>query len=226
MTKIKWLGHDGFFIESEIITYIDPFRLDEFNNKIVENKFTPADLILISHTHHDHFSIEDIKKISKSRTLIVGPEEIKEELIKNNVEYGKFESILPNEEFEVQDIIVSTVRAYNIDKVFHPRENNWLGFLLEINNKYYYFAGDTDIIPEMNELKGIDVALIPVSGKYVMNSEEAVKTVVEIIKPLIAIPMHYNSIVGTDEDADYFVEQVIKSGFMARKLAKDDFLEL
>lgn len=213
-------------IESEIIIYIDPFRLDEINSKNFDKKFTPADLILISHTHHDHFSVDDIKRISTANTIVVGPESIKKELIENNVEYAKFESILPNEEFEVQDVVVSTVRAYNIDKAFHPKENNWLGFVLEINNKHYYFAGDTDLIPEMNNLKGIDVALIPVSGKYVMNSQEAVKSVVDIIKPLLAIPMHYNSIVGTDEDADYFVKKVIEKGFMARKLNKDDFLEL
>lgn len=208
-----------------IVTYTDPFKLKEYLKETKEELQT-ANLILISHTHHDHFSIKDIKLISNKETIIIGPENIEVQLKSEDIKYAKFESVLPYEEFEVEDVIVRTIPAYNTNKAFHLKENDWLGYILTINNKEYYFAGDTDIIPEMKELQGIDVALLPVSGTYVMTSDEAVYAAINIIKPLMAIPMHFNAIVGSDKDADNFVEKVIESGYMARKLQKGEFLEL
>lgn len=226
MTTLKWLGHDTFMIKSNIVIYTDPFRLDEYIKENNNQELQTADLILISHTHHDHFSVNDIKIISNEKTIIVGPENIEEGLKVNNIPYAKFESILPDEEFEVEDVVVLAVPAYNTNKAFHPKENEWVGYLLTINNKEYYFSGDTDIIPEMKDLEGVDIALLPVSGTFVMTSNEAADAVINIIKPLMAIPMHFNSIVGSDEDANNFVSKVTKAGFMARKLNKGDFIEL
>ncbi len=199
--EIKKLRHATFKIvfESKVI-YIDPFRLPENQEK--------ADYIFITHEHFDHCSPEDVKKILKDETKIITIDSVKEalkDLTKN------FIVVKPNQEFEIDDIKVKTIPAYNINKfrspgiVFHPKEDGKVGFILEIKGKRIYHAGDTDFIEEMKELKDIDLALIPVSGTYVMTAEEAASAVNTFL-PKIAIPMHYGEIVGSIEDAKKFKE--------------------
>lgn len=196
--KIKWLGHDGFSLDGSIRILIDPFKV---------TKPERADLILLSHNHFDHLSVDDIKNASTKDTIIVAANEcmnmLKEFTIKEKI------SILPGGEKIVKGIKIKAIPAYNLDKInpdskkpFHPKEDDKVGFLLEFDGVKIYHTGDTDLIPEMLDLKP-DITLVPVSGTYVMTVKEAAKAV-EKIKPKIVIPMHYGAIVGSEKDAHDF----------------------
>jgi len=187
--KIQWLGHDCFLIKSDLIIYFDPFQI----------KTGPkADIIFITHPHYDHCSPEDIKKIAKEDTIIVTEKDSAKMLT------GKIEIMKVGEEKTVKGIKVKAVPAYNIGKTFHTKDKGWLGFVVEIEGVKIYHAGDTDFIPEMKDIK-TDIALLPVSGTYVMTADEAVSAALTI-KPQIAIPMHYGSIVGSEKDAEKFAK--------------------
>lgn len=174
--------------------YFDPIK---------QNKENDADYIFITHTHWDHFNEEDILKIKKDSTKIIGPKDIEETCIK--IGFSKENIILlnPEQEIKLDDINIKTVRAYNINKDFHPKENNWLGYIINFDNKTYYIPGDTDVIPEMNDIKKIDVCFIPIGGTYTMNAKEA-SDIVKKIKPKKVIPIHYGMVVGTKEDLILF----------------------
>ncbi|MEM4663008.1 MAG: MBL fold metallo-hydrolase [Candidatus Diapherotrites archaeon] len=192
--ELTWLGHAGFRIKGEgLVIYIDPFQIDE---PISEEE--KADIILITHDHYDHCSPKDIQKISKDKTQIVCNKTTASKL------KTKTTVISTNEEKNILGVKIKAVPAYNIGKSFHPKDSG-VGFVIEISGKRIYHAGDTDLIPEMHDLKNIDVALLPVGGTYTMNAEEATRAA-EIIKPKLAIPMHYGSIVGTRKDAQLFKE--------------------
>lgn len=197
---IELLNHDAVKIKDKLIIYIDPFQIPRGDK---------ADLILISHEHQDHCSLEDLRKIIKPETIILASAQCYDKLvsIKNLVKEIRY--LKPNDSIKISDIIIDTVPAYNIDKfrepgkVFHPKEDQNLGFVINLKLGTIYHPGDTDVIHEMKNMRNIDIAFLPVSGTYVMTAEEAAKAV-EIIKPKIAIPMHYSSIVGTKEDAEKF----------------------
>ena len=202
--KIKWLGHDSFSLVGNVTIMVDPFKMA---------KQEKADLILISHNHFDHLSVGDIKNISTKDTSIVAAKECIDML--KGFDFKEKIGISPGEEKTVKGIKIKSIPAYNITKInpdtkkpFHPKEDNKVGFLFELNGITIYHAGDTDLIPEMSDLKP-DIALVPVSGTYVMTAQEAAKAV-EKIKPKIAIPMHYGVIVGSEKDAIEF-KQLVKS---------------
>ncbi len=185
--KLKWQGHDGFRIEGESIIYIDPYQIETD---------VKADLIFITHEHFDHCSPEDVAKIQKPETVIVTEKDSSHKLS------GDIRIMKPGDRLMLKDITVEAVSAYNTNKSFHPKENGWLGFILTINGVRLYHAGDTDIIPEMKSYK-TDIALLPVSGTYVMTAEEAVEAA-RMIRPELAIPMHYGTVVGDRNDAIHF----------------------
>lgn len=185
--------HSSIKITKGIIIYIDPFRINEEKHD--------ADLILITHDHYDHYSPEDIKKVIKEDTIIVAPKTIKELNNKENIIF-----VEPNKTYNIKGYKMDTIPAYNINKHFHPKENNWVGYIIEIEGIKYYIAGDTDIIPENQQIK-CDVALIPIGGTYTMDYKEA-SELINIIKPKIAIPTHYGSIVGDITDGEKFKKLV------------------
>ena len=187
--QLHWLGHDAFRIEGEKRIYIDPFEITEA---------PPADIILITHEHYDHCSPEDVAKISTPETVIITEKDSAAKLS------GDVRVVAPGDRQAVESVSVEAVPAYNVDKTFHPRANGWLGFIVELEGVRIYHAGDTDFIPEMNDFK-VDIALLPVSGTYVMTAEEAVQAAL-LLKPRIAIPMHYGAIVGGPGDAERFEE--------------------
>ncbi len=194
--KIKWLGHASFKISNKKIIYIDPYKITEKEK---------ADYILITHSHYDHFSPKDIEKIRQDSTIIISRSDVAAKL------GGDIRIVNQGDFIDLEDIKVKAVAAYNVDKEFHPRALG-VGFIVDIDNKRIYHAGDTDYIREMenkNHFIDIDVALLPIGGTYTMNAEEAAKAA-NTIKPKIAIPMHYGSIVGTKEDAKKFKELVSK----------------
>ncbi|MEJ2641083.1 MAG: MBL fold metallo-hydrolase [Desulfosarcinaceae bacterium] len=202
LSKIKWLGHDGFQIRANGVTLvIDPFQV-----KADEKADIKADIILITHAHYDHCSPEDIAKFVTPATVIVTEPEsaakIKEQKLCDDVR-----SMAPGDRLTVKEIPIEAVPAYNTDKNFHPKEKSWLGFIITVDGDRIYHAGDTDLIPEMSDL-AVDIALLPVSGTYVMTSSEAVEAAKKI-RPKVAVPMHFNAIVGSEDDAEAFKEALV-----------------
>ena len=193
--ELNWLGHDGFKIKNSKIIYIDPFKIKQDEK---------ADLILITHEHYDHLSLEDINKIYSNNTIIIASE-----ICKNNLNFKNIKFVKPEDKLKIDNIEIEAVYSYNINKQFHPKKDLRVGYILTINNTRIYHAGDTDLIPEMHNLKNIDIALLPVSGTYVMDVNEAVE-VVKIIKPKIAVPMHWGSIIASRKEAEEFKEKASK----------------
>ena len=196
--KISWLGHDSFKIMNGKTVIIDPFKIRQTTDK--------ADILLISHEHFDHFSLDDIKKVVNENTTIVTILAVKKEL--SSLKVREVKAVKPGDKLKLGEISIEVVPAYNLNKfrepgrVFHPKEDGKAGFIIGIKGVRVYHAGDTDIIPEMKGLKP-DVALLPVSGTYVMTAEEAAQAV-KMVEPKLAIPMHYGVIVGTEQDAQRF----------------------
>jgi L-ascorbate metabolism protein UlaG (beta-lactamase superfamily) len=187
---IHWLGHDTFKIVGEKVIYTDPFKI---------KKKDTADIILITHEHFDHCSPDDIKAIQGANTIIVTTPDCAKKLS------GKIKTVKPGDKITVEGIEIEAVPSYNTNKQFHPKTNAWVGYIFTVKGRRIYLAGDTDHIPEMKTFKNIDIALLPVSGTYVMTADEAIKAALDI-KPKIAIPMHYDSIVGSKYDAQKFAE--------------------
>lgn len=189
LKDIHWLGHDTFKITGEKVIYPDPFKI---------KKADSADIILITHEHYDHCSPEDVKKIQGPNTVIVTVSDCAKKLS------GKIKIVKPGDKINVEGIEIEAVPSYNTNKPFHVKERGWVGYIFKVRGQRIYMAGDTDHIPEMKNYK-CDIALLPVSGTYVMTADEAVKAALDI-KPKIAIPMHYGSIVGDKNDAKKFAD--------------------
>ena len=189
LENITWLGHDAFKIKDDKVIYMDPLELEDGE---------PADLILITHDHYDHLSLQDVAKIRTDETEIVTIAACAREL------GGRVHTVKPGDRLTVQGVDIEVVPAYNINKRFHPKRAGHVGFVVTVGGQRIYHAGDTDLIPEMEEIEA-DIALLPVSGIYVMTAEEAAKAA-EAIGPKVAVPMHYGSIVGSDQDARRFKE--------------------
>jgi L-ascorbate metabolism protein UlaG (beta-lactamase superfamily) len=202
LDSIEWLGHSAFRIAvGRSVVYIDPYRVAE--------GAPPADLILITHGHYDHFSPQDVERLSKRDTWLVGPAAVAERVS------GQVHRIGPGEEIQdelVRGVHVTAVAAYNTSKrdgdgkPFHPRDAGWVGYDLNVLGERLYHSGDTDVIPEMDSVTGVDVALLPVSGVYVMTAQEAAEAA-RRIQPRVAVPMHWGSHIGTEHDARTFADK-------------------
>jgi L-ascorbate metabolism protein UlaG (beta-lactamase superfamily) len=200
--SLAWLGHSGFRLRvGRAFVYIDPYRVPEGS--------PPADLILVTHGHYDHFSLQDVERLSTGRTWFVGPATVAERVS------GQVRSIAPGEMLEdelIRGLHVAAVAAYNTSKrdgegnLFHPRDAGWVGYDLNVRGERLYHSGDTDVIPEMDSVSGVDVALLPVSGIYVMTAQEAAEAA-RRIGPRVAVPMHWGEHIGSRTDATEFADK-------------------
>lgn len=190
--QIRWINHASFRLADEgNVVYIDPWKLPSATND--------ADVVFVSHSHYDHCSAEDIRKVSNDETTLVAPEETIAQLHAAN-------ALTPGESIWIKDITIEGVAAYNIGKKFHPKANNWVGAVVTIAGQRVYYAGDTDLIPEMSELTDVDVALLPVGGTYTLDARQAARAA-KAIGCRIAIPYHWGDIVGEQSDADAFANE-------------------
>lgn len=196
LNNIEVLYHSSIRIKKEKTIYIDPFKIDR--------NYNDADIIFITHDHYDHYSEEDIDKVINENAVIVIPEELLTKVLKKGINKNAIITVEPNQKYMVQGIKFETVPAYNTNKIFHPKENGWVGYVIEINGIKYYIAGDTDITEENKKVK-CDVAFVPVGGTYTMDFKEAAQLVNQI-QPKVAIPIHYGSVVGTKQDAEEFIK--------------------
>lgn len=198
--KIDHFEHNTFRIKAGgKIIFIDPYNLKG-------NQVELADYIFITHEHFDHCSKKDINKIIDPQTVIIASESCNlEQRFLNKLNIKSLVFMGHGETAEFDDLSVQAVPAYNIDKTFHPKADGKVGYIIDVQGVRIYHAGDTDKIPEMEQFSNIDVAMLPVSGTYVMTWSEAVEAA-KVIKPKLAIPMHYGSVVGSEEDAKKFKE--------------------
>lgn len=178
---IKVNFHNSILINNCV--YIDPLKVSG-NIK--------AKYIFITHSHWDHFSVEDIKKILTSETIIVCPKTMMQDIenrFNNEIIY-----VEPNQNYIIGDFELKTVSSYNINKHYHPKENGWVGYVLCVNGETVMIVGDSDNTPELNNIK-TDVLMVPIGGTYTMNIQEAAN-LTNSIKPKKVIPTHYGEIVG------------------------------
>ena len=180
------------------VIYVDPLEISDDRHD--------ADYILITHDHYDHFSPEDIRKVAKADSILVVPEKMSGKAQEVADAVGRIESVKPAVYHEINGLEFETVPAYNMLKPFHPKGAEWVGYILRIDGKRIYIAGDTDVTKEAKTVR-CDVALVPIGGTYTMDAKKAAE-LVNTIRPDIAVPVHYGSIVGKPSDGDVFAENV------------------
>lgn len=211
MENISWFGHASFYFVDKAsgnrIYYVDPFELPSI-------ELEPADLIFITHAHSDHFSPKDLDLIMHDETFVIAPPEIVLQIDRPD-KYRQ--GVMPNDSYVVAGFKFSTIPAYNDRpgrEETHPKRNNWVGYIFEINGQKIYHAGDTDFVPEMKTLKdlSLDVAMLPIGGKFTMDVEEAIEAA-NWIGAKITIPMHYKRLLGNNykEAEEKFKEGVTNS---------------
>lgn len=193
--NIDFVKHNSIKIKGSKTIYIDPYKIEE--------DYKDADYIFCTHSHYDHFSIEDIDKIMKDDTKIITVKSAEDDAGK--LTYNVI-IVEPDKEYIVDDISFKTTYAYNKNKQFHPKENGWVGFIIELDGVKYFIAGDTDNVPEIRNVK-CDVALLPIGGTYTMNIEEAAE-LANSIDAKVVIPTHYGVIVGNVDDGEKFARLV------------------
>lgn len=196
LENIEVLCHSSIKINKDKVIYIDPFKIDK--------DYNDADIIFITHNHYDHYSEKDIDKVKKENTKIVVPEMMLQQLLNKGLKKEQIITVRPNKEYCIDNIMFETIHAYNVNKAFHEKTNEWIGYVINLQGIRYYIAGDTDITVENKQVK-CDVAFVPVGGTYTMNFKEAAE-LVNLINPKVAVPIHYGSVVGTEQDADEFIK--------------------
>lgn len=199
LNGIEVFCHSSIRIKKDVTIYIDPYK--------IEKEYNDADYVFCTHEHYDHFSPEDIEKVIKEDTVIITVPNTLAETMKLQPDRSKIILVRPNESYDMKNIKFETTVAYNEHKLFHQKSKEWVGYIITINGEKFYIAGDTDDLPELENIK-CDVAFVPIGGMYTMNHSEAANLVNEI-HPKFAIPTHYGLIIGSKEDAEAFKQEVI-----------------
>ena len=208
--NIQVLTHSSIKITGGATIYVDPFHVVE--------EAKDADIILVTHDHFDHFSPEDIAKVTKNQTVLVVPKKMEKKAAE--IPCGELVTVEPGERRQLGNIVIETVPAYNVMKPFHPKGHGWVGYIVETDGVRIYVAGDTDITKENKEVS-CDVAMVPIGGTYTMDAKKAAE-LVNIIHPKVAIPTHYGSVAGTKEDEEVFRADVDPSISVEVKMQRYD----
>jgi L-ascorbate metabolism protein UlaG (beta-lactamase superfamily) len=190
LTGLRWYGHASVrFKGRENAVFVDPYRI---------RSAKPVNVVLVTHAHFDHLSPDDIRKVSTPGTVTVAPPDCAAQLGPES------RAIAPGEREDLGNgVVVEAYPAYNINKQFHPLDKGWVGYVIEMDGRRVYVAGDTDRTPEMASIR-CDVAFLPVGGTYTMNAEEAASAARDL-RAKIAVPIHWGTIVGSRADAERFV---------------------
>ncbi len=196
MKDFTVLYHSSIKLGEDI--YIDPYNIQEKN---------AAKYIFVTHSHYDHYSLKDILKIYSKDTTIVATQDVVEDLKNNNIDCYTI-IVSPNQKLSVGDIVVETFASYNINKQFHPKQNNWVGYKFTIDSISYIITGDSDMTDELKSQK-CDILFVPIGGTYTMNPIEAAN-LTNIIRPKLVVPTHYNAIVGDKTSEQQFLKALDK----------------
>lgn len=202
----RWLGHAGIHLETDPSVVVDPFRARDPR---------PVDVVLVTHPHFDHLSLEDLEGFVGPSTRFVTVADAEPDLAERWPDRD-VDVVAPGDRVEVHGVSIEAVPAYNLDKNYHPRDAGWVGFVMGVDGVRLYHAGDTDRIPQMEGLD-VDVAFLPVSGTYVMDVDEAVEAA-DVLDADLAVPIHFGATVGTDRDARRFVEALGKRGVLPKEV--------
>lgn len=193
LNNVELFCHSSIKLTGSKTIYIDPFAL--------RTEAHDADIIFCTHSHYDHFSEDDIELVKKDGTIIVTPESSRE-LAYGLVGKDNVLLVEPDKKYEIDGIKFETTYAYNKEKAYHPKSENWVGYIINFDGMKYYIAGDTDNIKEITNIE-CDVAFIPIGGKYTMDEKEAAQ-LANTIKAEIIVPTHYGLIVGDKEAGERF----------------------
>lgn len=197
--RIEVFTHSSIRIKGNSTTiYVDPFKIRE--------EFHDADYVFVTHQHYDHFSIEDILKVATADTILVVPESMVDDAREIERSVKEIVTVRPGENKDIAGLSVEAVHAYNNIKPFHPKRAEWVGYVLTVDDKRIYIAGDTGLTKESREVK-CDIAMVPIGGTYTMDAKKAAE-LINVIKPEVAIPIHYGSVVGKPSDAAHFADLV------------------
>ena len=197
--QIEVFTHSSIRIKDDSRTiYVDPYKIRE--------DYKDADYIFVTHGHYDHFSVEDIKKVAAKSTILVVPESMVDDAREVEILVKEIVTVKPGDKTEIEGLAVEAVPAYNNIKPFHPKRAEWVGYILCMGGKRIYIAGDTGLTKESKEVK-CDIALVPIGGTYTMDAKKAAD-LINTIKPEVAIPTHYGSVVGKPSDANTFASLV------------------
>jgi len=192
---IKINCHSSICINDNI--YIDPFKIE---------KGSLAKVIFITHNHWDHLDKESILKIKDKKTIFISPTGCKKDLLEMGIKEQNIVTVKPFEELNINNVKIKTFPSYNIDKKFHPKSNNWLGYLIKIDDTTYMICGDTDLTEEIKQLK-TDILFVPIGGTYTMDAIEGAK-LTNLIKPKLVIPVHYGKIVDSHKQEEAFLNHL------------------
>lgn len=194
LKNVRVLYHASIVLYDNI--YIDPYK--------IENETRNAKYLFITHSHYDHFSIEDIEKVRNEDTIFFVTPDCKEKLLEIGVDEKRIVTVVPDEMYKFNKIELQVIPAYNVNKEYHKKEYGWVGYLIKINGVTYYITGDTDVNEDIQNIK-CDVLFVPIGGTYTMDYKEAADYT-NSIKPKYVIPIHYGTIVGKKEDGIEFAK--------------------
>jgi predicted Zn-dependent hydrolases of the beta-lactamase fold len=198
LNNIELLCHSSIRLNRKKKIYFDPYK--------IKQEYHAADFVFCTHEHYDHFSPQDIKKVITDKTIIVTVPKTKKEALTLQPDETRIITVKPNEDYKIAGLEFITLPAYNINKLFHPKQKEWVGYMVRVDGIRYYIAGDTDFIPELESIQ-CDVAFVPVGGMYTMNYKQAAE-LINTIKPKVAIPTHYGTVIGDKIDAEEFQKLV------------------
>lgn len=200
LENVEVLKHSSIKIKKSKTIYIDPFKMD--------TKYADADIIFCTHSHYDHFSLEDILLVARIDTHFVVTEDAKSSLQMIGIPEKQIHTVKPNQSYLVDGVEFTTVPAYNEEKKFHPKKNEWVGYVITLDEIKYYIAGDTDNTEEARKVV-CDVAFLPIGGTYTMDYKEAAE-LANTIDAKVIVPTHYGCIVGEKEETEKFKKLVEK----------------